>query len=138
MQITYFLHLCKTFPLFLEPETDPHVVRLVDGPTESSGRVEVLYGGVWGRVCSEGWDIDDADVVCRQLGYHGALMLLGNETVPRGVGVVWLEGVGCRGNESRLTECDLGEWGPHDCDHRLDVGTVCNGECVCVCVCVCV
>ena len=107
---------------------DPHDVRLVDGETESSGRLEVFYGGVWGTICSEGWDFDDADVACRQLGFRGAFMLLGNDVVPEGVGVVWLEGVGCHGNESRLAECELSGWGVTQCDHTHDVGIICDGE----------
>ena len=52
----------------------PNNVRLVasDGvqvASLSAGRLEVLIDGQWGTVCSNGFESDDADVACRQLGY---------------------------------------------------------------------
>ena len=50
-------------------------LRLVGGPDRQSGRVEVCFSGVWGTICDNGWNDDDATVVCRQLGYPTKGML---------------------------------------------------------------
>ena len=46
-------------------------VRLVGGSSSSEGRVEIKVAGVWGTVCDNNWGDNDANVVCRQLGFTG-------------------------------------------------------------------
>ena len=105
------------------------MLRLVDGvETDNtfSGRVEVFINGEWGTVCDDGWDINDANVVCRELGYSYALSYQCCSRYGAGSGRIWLDGVGCSGVEQRLLSC------PHrgigvlaSCSHSEDVGVIC-------------
>ncbi len=48
-------------------------MRLIEGDFPSQGRVEVYCNEEWGTVCDEGgFGEDEADTVCRQLGYTHA------------------------------------------------------------------
>ena len=52
-------------------------VRLVSPDNSPSfGGVEFQFHGTWRTICENYWDLKDADVVCRQLGYDGALSAL--------------------------------------------------------------
>ena len=102
-------------------------VRL-QGPSSSNGigRVEVFHSGQWGTVCDDSWDINDAKVVCRQLGYPYAGRALQGSYVPDGTGRIWLDDVRCTGSEQNLIGCRHNGWGNHNCGHYEDAGVECS------------
>lgn len=55
---------------------DDGALRLVGGNTIREGRVEVCMNEVWGTICDDGWNDDNANVACRQLGFSRFSTLL--------------------------------------------------------------
>ncbi|XP_039374737.1 deleted in malignant brain tumors 1 protein-like isoform X1 [Mauremys reevesii] len=102
-------------------------LRLVNGSSRCSGRVEVLHNQQWGTVCDEGWDLQDAGVVCRQLGCGTALSAPGLAEFGEGSDHIWLAEVNCTGTEAALSECRASPWGGKNCTHRKDAGVDCSG-----------
>ena len=107
--------------------TDPDV-RLVGGSGPHEGRVEVYHNGTWGTVCDDGWDLQDATVVCRQLGYDTSVGALGRAAFGEGSGPIWYANVNCNGREANLTQCPSAGLGGYNCFHSEDAGVICASE----------
>lgn len=100
-------------------------IRLV-GNTPLTGRVEVFYGHQWGTVCDDAWDINDANVVCRQLGFPQATLAYSGATHGQGTGPIWMDELACSGSESYIDNCRHLGWGYHDCTHGQDASVECS------------
>uniref|UniRef100_A0A668A3S6 SRCR domain-containing protein n=1 Tax=Myripristis murdjan TaxID=586833 RepID=A0A668A3S6_9TELE len=95
-------------------------VRIAGGTQR--GRVEVLHNGVWGTVCDDGFDRKDGRVICRMLEYQDVSDVF---TATAGTGNIWLDDLGCTGNERSIFDCPHNGVGVNNCNHGEDAGVQC-------------
>ena len=79
--------------------------RIVNG-TQNKGRIEVEVAGEWGTICSDGWGRNDADVLCKQLGFTGGDAAY-VEDFGAGSGPAWMSNISCQGDERTILDCPL-------------------------------
>ena len=92
--------------------------------------MELSVNGTWGTICDDYWGIEEANVICRMLGYsqgawstHCCGWYRGSYELKK----VWLDNVHCVGDEKSIAECSHGGWGRHNCYlNSQDVGVVCK------------
>ncbi|PIK53558.1 putative deleted in malignant brain tumors 1 protein [Apostichopus japonicus] len=108
-------------------------LKLVDGVSVYVGRIEIYHNGEWGKICGDDWDDDDAQVVCRQLGYpidysYGLSPNSGDygESYGEGSGPIMLDDVRCDGSEYMLTQCGHNGWYQHNCHYGDDAWVRCQ------------
>ena len=105
----------------------PDSVRLVNGNSLCSGRLEVRFEQSWSSVCEADFDQQDAEVVCRELGcgppsvLQGALY--GDAEAP-----MWMKQFQCGGNESSLLDCGRSDSTRSTCSPGKAVGLTCSGR----------
>ena len=73
--ITYFIVL---WFISVPSSCTTGTITLMDGRSGMEGRVEMCRGGVWGAVYDDyGWNFNDAQVTCQQMGYPSNCELTG-------------------------------------------------------------
>lgn len=127
-----FVQSCENLRLkyiyFLFYKTE---VRLVgSGTVASQGRVEVFHNGVWGTICNSywyyNWGMAQANVVCRQLGYDGAIVVPSSTAFGSGKGVTWMNRLSCNGDEKSIKACRHAGWGVESCNRRYHASVICK------------
>ncbi|CAI5673805.1 unnamed protein product [Oreochromis niloticus] len=122
------------FAAYLVVSSSPSagLIRLaVNGSTQCSGRVEIYNSYSypyysWGTVCDYDWDLQDAEVVCREQSCGIALEALGSAYFGQGTGTFLRSNVDCSGSETSIDNCRYSSYISYYSHHGRDAGVVCS------------
>ena len=111
---------------------EENTVRLVNGIGNNTGFVELNLLGQWVPICHYSWDILDASVVCRELGYLTAV----STTLERNYNYWYYRGYttytySCTGGESTLKQCSTSY--ERRCNYYYSAFVNCSGEFIQIC-----
>lgn len=117
-------HLVKKYLRRLKKQEG--LLKLVDGRGEYEGNVEIYHMGKWGSVCDDEWDMREATVVCRHLGYERPYRVTHSSMFGPAKRRFWMDNLYCTGEEKNLTACRFDGWGANDCTSSEAAGVVCS------------
>ncbi|KAM7381053.1 hypothetical protein PAMA_012067 [Pampus argenteus] len=100
-------------------------IRLVNGSSLCSGRLEVKSEQSWSSVCEADFDQQDAEVVCRELGC-GAPSVLQGALYGEVEAPMWTKEFQCGGHESTLLDCGRSDSTRSTCSPGKAVGLTCS------------
>ncbi|RDD39041.1 Mucin-like protein, partial [Trichoplax sp. H2] len=105
-------------------------LRLVNGYQSNKGNVEIYHNGSWGAVCNKYFGFNEANVVCRQLGFtEGAsTYYCCGHFGTNGFTHTWLSGIVCNSTGNSLDQCfHNSSWiQTPDCGRYSWVGVMCR------------
>ena len=91
------------------------------------GTVEVCFNNTYGSICHNLWNENDAQVVCRDLGFSSEnTSALINAYYGSGSGSIYLNNIQCTGDELSLSNCSFST-DIDECTHEQDAGVSCSG-----------
>ena len=105
----------------------PGSVRLVNGSSQCSGRVEVKSNHSWVSLPEGDFDQKDAEVVCRQLAC-GAPSVLQGALYGEGNVSSWTKEFQCEGTESALLDCRTSNSSRNTSSPYKTVELTCSGK----------
>ncbi|XP_053386941.1 deleted in malignant brain tumors 1 protein-like [Mercenaria mercenaria] len=91
--------------------------------TDISGarsRIDIMVKGEWGTICYDGFDSNDATVICKMFG-------LNYRSFARywyGSGIIFIDNLKCNGSESHINECNYTVF--NSCTRRYVAGVFCT------------
>ena len=112
--------------MFLFIDRNNGQVRLVGGNKTGEGRVEIRYDSQWNTICDDYWSLNDARIVCQQLGYRDVVKAHREAHFGEGSGQILLDNLQCTGREATLLDCQHNGKYVHNCDHQEDAGVTCE------------
>lgn len=92
--------------------------------------MQILRGQEWGAIGTSQWDIQDADVICRQLGFLTAqsATLGGNFSSTHPAPPIHIDTVVCTGDERSLSACSYALVSEQGEEFAERAGVKCAGQ----------
>ena len=131
--ILYVIIMCHVYP---------ERIQLTYGFKNSAGHVEIFYKyhNDYKQVCDTNWDLNDANVICHQLGYPGAIRATtrsyftyrSDSSTSQQMRAIF-NNVDCTGVEKSIFDCQDVFGMPLDiftldsCPSQSSAGVICNG-----------
>ena len=113
-------------------------VRLGGGGYPYQGYIELNVDNQgWKGVCDDAFDLNDAHVICRMLGYSSGASSAYTNSSPFGHGTSFndfaVDDLQCQGTETSIADCQHSAWYIDNCSSSEWAGVQCAGDRFSVC-----
>ncbi|KAL7644494.1 UNVERIFIED_CONTAM: hypothetical protein RMT77_005326 [Armadillidium vulgare] len=112
-----------------------HQIRLVGGKGPHEGNVQVLLKGRWGFICDDGFAWNEADLICKELGFSKSVKFTRNnhfgknsKSWLRSSPLYWFSGLNCSSPAANILECTSNGIGHHECSPIEIAGVICRRD----------
>ena len=99
-------------------------IRIEGSTSQNEGLVEVYLKETWHLICRETFDLQAANVACREFGLTEALEITNIFKQDQASHI--MTSLKCTGNEERLTECQYEFGVSRSCPNMIYAGVVCR------------